>query len=132
LRKGVSHKVLLVASVNNTVIDNDFHETVLQSVVRETVPRRLFYEAGFDLILQIKGNRFVCRSKTSIVASGTQELKDGTFATWTYRNKLQKFDVFAVVFVLLKVSKYRFLLENIPGRSVYIFRASTKKEDVRC
>ena len=110
---------------------NDFHDAVLQSVVRETLPSRFVYDSDFDLVLQKKCNCFVRWSKTSIVATNAEELKDGALTSWTYVDQLQKFDVFAVVIVFLEISKYRFFLENIAGRGVYVFFATEEKYDDR-
>jgi hypothetical protein len=129
LGEAVCPIALFVTAVDNTVIYNDFHDAVLQPVIRETLPSRFVYDSGFDLVLQKKCNCFVRWSKTSIVATNAEELKDGALTSWTYVDQLQKFDVFAVVIVFLEISKYRFFLENIAGRGVYVFFAAEEKYD---
>ena len=120
---------LFVPTINNAVVDYDFHEAVAQSVACDTVPVWLFYIAGIHLVLQIKCNRIICWSKTGVVAASAQELEDGTLAAWADLNLLQKFHVFAVVVVFLEISQYCFFLENITGGCVYVFCATVKQND---
>ena len=127
---GIIVVVLLVARVDDGVIDDHLLDGVALAVQEKVVPCRAAHQVGVLLIdrLQVFCDGFVGRGKDGVASASSQQLGHGTLTHTRDGNQLNQLDLFAVGFVLLNIRHHRFILEDVSGRRIDILLAAQQRQ----